>query len=282
MLLSFPDKPLKTSTMQRTSLLIFGLLLGIAAYARSGDAPASLSIFNGKVTSANTHGNTINVMDTLVKDGYVFMTGCFTGRAIFGRDTVTSKGETDFFVAKYTIYGRLSWKTIQGESNSECGMALDIDAGGNVYATGTFEDSTVFYGQTYRAVGGYDMMLFKYDKAGKISWKRHYGGSGYDAGEKIALDSLGNVYLMGVFTDSIAFGNTTVLGSTSRDICIAKITPAGKCLWATGCGTKNTDEPVALTVRTDGIVIVRWRVAEINQLRKTRFDTQTGGTIVSR
>lgn len=268
--------------MQRTSLLILGLLLGAALNARPGDPPASVSITNGNVASANTHGNMITVMDTLTIDGYVYMTGCFTGMAIFGRDTVTSGGESDFFVAKYTLYGRLSWKSIQGGPNSECGIALNVDAGGNVYATGTFEDSVAFYGHQYRSVGGYDVMLFKYGKSGKIVWTRQYGGSGYDAGEKISLDSLGNVYLLGVFTDSIDFGNTTVVGSKSRDICIAKITPAGTCLWATGCGTKNTDEPVALTVRTDGIVVVRWRSVETEQLRRIRFDTLTGNTIASR
>jgi len=50
------------------------------------------------------------------------------------------------------------------------------------------------------------MVLVKYDSSGVLQWNRTWGGSNWDEGNGVVVDSSDNVYLAG-FTESFGAGN---------------------------------------------------------------------------
>ena len=119
----------------------------------------------------------------------------------------------DAFVAKYTAAGALSYVTYLGGSGEDCGEAISVDAGGNVYVTGftTSTDfptvagsfQTKFGGSGFGGSGGFfealgDAFVAKLNPAGTaLVYSTYLGGAADDQGTAIVVDSSGNAYVGG-------------------------------------------------------------------------------------
>src|SRR5207253_2373700 len=92
-----------------------------------------------------------------------------------------------------------------GGSDYEEGLGIAVDSAGNAYITGRIQ-STDFpvkgeLGQTYNG-GPYDAFVVKVRADGTaLDYAGYLGGSGWDEGKGIAVDSVGNAYVTG-FTNS--------------------------------------------------------------------------------
>ena len=100
---------------------------------------------------------------------------------------------------------RLRWSSLEwkgplwtrqfGTRHDEDAAGLAVDASGNVFVTGS--TSGQLPGQT--SFGFSDAWVRKYDDAGNEVWTRQFGASeeGADSGEGAAVDSQGNLLLVG-------------------------------------------------------------------------------------
>jgi hypothetical protein len=124
-------------------------------------------------------------------------------------------GSFDAFVAKLDAAGRsLVYSTFLGGTGSDVGVGIAVDAAGNAYVTG-FTSSSSFPGvgagsiQPFHAGGTFDAFAAKIDAAGSaIVYATYLGGSGNDWGFHIAVDRLGNAYVVGP-TNSLSFTGVT-------------------------------------------------------------------------
>jgi hypothetical protein len=55
------------------------------------------------------------------------------------------------------------------------------------------------------SAGEADIYVVKLTSAGNFSWAESFGGTGYDQGRGIAVDSTGKVHIAGAFEDSVDF-----------------------------------------------------------------------------
>jgi hypothetical protein len=147
-------------------------------------------------------------------------------------------GYAGYFTVKYNPNGNLIWaKNANGNANGD-GVTT---YGSNIYATGSFNSSTIFRSDrgkpgTSPAV---DIFIVKYDADGHVIWTKGAGGTAYDATQAAATDGSGNIFVTGYFHSSkVTFGATTLtLGNTSDyDMFIAKYDPNGTALWAKSAG----------------------------------------------
>ncbi len=92
-----------------------------------------------------------------------------------------------------------------GSSSYDYGQAVATDSSGNVYLTGY--TSGGIDGNTN--AGGYDIFVVKYNAAGIKQWTRQLGTSMDDAGQAIATDTSGNVYVTGYSGSGLDGGTTT-------------------------------------------------------------------------
>jgi gliding motility-associated-like protein len=80
-------------------------------------------------------------------------------------------------------------------------------------------------------------------------WFKNHGGAGNDEALDITNDLLGNHIVTGYFTQSVAFGSTTLSTASISDIFIAKYSPTGSLLWAVQAGGTGPDR--GYSVRCD-------------------------------
>ena len=73
--------------------------------------------------------------------------------------------------------------------------ATAVDASGNVYIAGYFDDATLTLGGvTLTRIGATDTFVAKLDASGAVVWAKNFGGAGATAyGTAVAADSSGNV-----------------------------------------------------------------------------------------
>lgn len=104
------------------------------------------------------------------------------------------------------------------------------------------------------------------------TWSLRFGNKGRDNARNIAIDSKGNIYLVGLFTGKVDFGNKKpVDGGKLVNVFLAKYTADGELKWVKNIGNKGEENATAVGVdKDDNVVIAGWFS---NQLR-------IGGTLL--
>ena len=160
-------------------------------------------------------------------------------RTIAGGWRLHGAHEAGFQVAAYdrtrpiVIDPVLTFSTYLGGSSSDGALAVAADASSNAYVTG-FACSTDFpvtsgvYQDT--AQGGCDAFISKFNSSGALVYSTYLGGSSFDEGLGIAVDSTGATYVAGE-TYSSDFPTTAGQSFAGNyDAFIAKLNPAGSSL----------------------------------------------------
>jgi hypothetical protein len=149
-------------------------------------------------------------------------------------------------------------------NNYTYGGKIAADASGNVYMTGLLRGGAIRFGaNSVGNEGVYNAFVAKLDAAGSWQWAVVEGGDGYDAGNDIAVDGSGNIYVTGNFwSTSARFGTTTLRNAGYRgDVFVAKLDAGGRWLWAVRGGSNADESGNAIAVDRAGNAYVTGNVA---------------------
>ena len=147
-------------------------------------------------------------------------------------------GISDAFAAKLDSSGILIWNTFLGGGDYDFAVALALDSGGNVYTAGS---SYATWGSPVRAFsGGEDAFAAKLDPSGTLIWNTFFGSGSTDAGNALALDIVGNVYVVG-FSET-AWGSPVRAHSGNSDAFAAQLDSSGTLTWNTFLGGDGIDQ----------------------------------------
>jgi large repetitive protein len=130
----------------------------------------------------------------------------------------------------------LSYSTYLGVTGDDGGYGVAFDNNENVYITGI----------TLSSSGNFDALVAKINPQGTLVYFIQLGGSGYEKGRGIVVDSSGNVYITGE-TKSINFPTTTNsiqpnYGGGDSEAFMTKINPEGSDLvYSTYLGGASND-----------------------------------------
>ena len=205
-------------------------------------------------------GNSITI-DTA---GNIFITGQFQHTVDFdpgvGISNLASTGSTDIFVLKLDSSGNFIWAKGFGGTGTDVGLSIATDLIGNIYTTGYFAGSADFKpgpGSTFlTSNGGYDVFVQKLNPNGNFIWAKGMGGSTFDYGRSISVDSSGNVYLMGDFRGTADFfsgsGAVYLTSRGSSDVFVQKFNTSGIFVWVKQMGGVGTDVGQAITTDSFG------------------------------
>jgi len=129
--------------------------------------------------------------------------------------TNPSGGIISIWIRKYTSSGAKLWtRTVAGQSGTAVANGAAVDASGNLYVVG----------YTFTSTGQEDIWIRKYNSAGAKQWTRTVAGvgAGSDYARGAAVDSAGNLYVVGQIYSGSA---------ESNNIWIRKFSPTGAKLW---------------------------------------------------
>lgn len=113
-----------------------------------------------------------------------------------------------------------AWARNAGEG---AGYSIAVDVAGNSYLAGLLGEST----------------FAKHDASGQVLWEHKAG----DIGRGVVVDKMGNSYLLGEFSGTAIFGNSTLSGG---GIFLAKYNTSGQVIWARKVGSGNYGNSVAV------------------------------------
>jgi hypothetical protein len=141
------------------------------------------------------------------------------------------------------------WAKAAGGTGDDICTDIAVDNNGNCYVTGLYSGSSIVFGSTtLTSAGSDDLFVAKYDNTGSVVWAKTYGGTGFDHGNGVATDGVGNCYLTGSFQNSINFGATSYTSAGNSDLFIVKLDQAGAVVWAKAEGGKDFDEGFRLAL----------------------------------
>ncbi len=149
-----------------------------------------------------------------------------------------------------------NWAKQAGGVWVDSGEAICTDDMGNVYTAGYFSGIAQFGDISIQSSGSYDIYIAKMDYAGNYLWVKKAGGSGSndDAAEGIAVDSDGNIVVVGSYSGNNAeFGDLQVSGG---GYFIAKLDSDGEFLWVTTGEDNGSAHAYAVDVDPNGSIYI--------------------------
>ena len=156
------------------------------------------------------------------------------------------------------------WGGAFGGVGEDVVRAMAVDDEGNIYTTGYFTDTSDLdpteNTDNRESNGFFDIFIQKVNTEGNLVWARTFGGTFFDYGTGVEADDDGNVYITGVFQETVDFdpgeGTFELTSNGSEDIFALKLDSDGDFVWAVGMGSPFYEEPVSVGVDGLGNVYV--------------------------
>lgn len=228
-------------------------------------------------STKDDHGMSIAV-DSV---GNSYVTGSFFDTIVFGTTVLESNGNSDIFVTKYNPDGKILWAKSYGGSGEDVGYSITCLPGGTLVFTGMISSTVLIGDDTLMGSGGTDVIVSKLTSDGISVWNKSFGGAGEDAGRGVTLDTKGNIYLTGSFSDKITFSDpnaTAITAAGATDIFLVKYSTSGDLVWARRAGGISIDEARGICFDKNGfvnIVGIFWGTATFPG--GTALDITSGG-----
>jgi uncharacterized repeat protein (TIGR01451 family) len=147
----------------------------------------------------------------------------------------------------------LQWHTFMGSSNNEWGNAVAMDDSGNTYVTGFSYDS---WGTPVNAyTGGKDAFIAKLDPSGASQFHTFLGSSDNDDGNDIAVDGIGNLYVVGTSDSTWGSPIAPFVGEFANGF-VAKLGSDGALVWLTFLGGSAADTGNGIALDKNGNIYV--------------------------
>ncbi|MCS7465423.1 S8 family serine peptidase [Stieleria sp. ICT_E10.1] len=158
-------------------------------------------------------------------------------------DNTYNGGSYDALIAKFAPDGQLLWSRYLGGSADDGAGSITIDENGFAWVVGwTRSGGWVSGGFDHQHNGDLDAFVARLTPDGEVMWSSYIGGAGEDSARDVALDSVGNAWIVG----DTASDNWTSDGfdrtfGGATDMMLAKVTPGGSLLWSGYFGAAGTE-----------------------------------------
>jgi hypothetical protein len=182
----------------------------------------------------------------------IYTAGYFDGTYSYGTSFLSSAGMSDICITKTYANGNPHWSKRAGSTGNDCAYSIAVDDARNTYITGSFQETVSFGSTNLTSSGSNDIFVAKMSSTGSWLWAARAGGDGADTGNGISLDSAGNIYVTGYFSEIADFGSSTQTSAGVYDVFVAKLDNDGNWLWSRKLGSTSQDQGKAICARPDG------------------------------
>jgi hypothetical protein len=196
----------------------------------------------------------------------------------------SNQGGVDVFVAKLNAAGTAYvYATYIGGRGDDRAAAIAVDSSGEAYVTGATSSTNFPLVAPVRSTlgGGRDAFALKLSAFGnRMIYSTYLGGSNTDAGNAIAIDSLGNAYIAGDTASNdfpVSGAAQTTLGG-GTDAFVTKLTPSGVISFSTFLGGSGTEHAGGMAVDLSGNVYVAGGTTSTNFPVVTPLQAVSGGS----
>lgn len=188
------------------------------------------------------------ILDT---NSNIFTVGSFQGTTDFdpssGIHNETSLGFYDGYICRFDSSGTLIFVKVINGYNDETVESIALDKFSNIFTSGSYRDSVdidpsgnIDY---LHSNGAKDIFITKLNNLGNLIWSKSIGGVKDDKTKEVIVDTLGAIYVVGTFKDTVDFdpssSSSLMLNAhyyLGNDIFILKLDTLGNYLTAGNIG----------------------------------------------
>jgi hypothetical protein len=113
-----------------------------------------------------------------------------------------------------------------------------------------------------------------YSQTFQWQWTRQSIGNGKSQVRNTIVDTKGNTYVVGFFTDKIKLDTISLTSRGKSDLFIGKLSPTGNWQWAIAAGSSESDQATGITLGAKGQIFVTGGFSEQMQLGKTTLTSR--------
>jgi len=169
----------------------------------------------------------------------------------------------EIFISKFDLNGNCIWTIGAGSDGDDHGFDLATDKAGNIYLTGFISDHYGFpnnpgyFGSFVVPLPG-DSIAYvaKLSSNGIFQWVRTFDGLEGERDNRIAVDSVGNVYITGGFWGTKQFGSTFLTSAGGYDAYVVKYDNNGNFMYAVRGGSPLDDRGSSITIDPFGDIYI--------------------------
>ncbi|MBW2735813.1 MAG: SBBP repeat-containing protein [Deltaproteobacteria bacterium] len=195
--------------------------------------------------------------DVVVDDGdNLYVTGSFQDTVDVGGNDIISQGGSDAFLLRFaTDTGVLRWQKTIGGISTDSGRGVAVDASGNVYLVGNFQETVDLGGGNVTSNGSHDFFVTSFSPTGGHRWQRAMGNTLVDDVAAVAVSADGNVSLTGTIQGTIDLGGGPTTDS-NKNVFVTSFTTTGVHRWQKTLGGLSGDNGYDIAVDMSGNVIL--------------------------
>lgn len=155
-------------------------------------------------------GNNSDFSQMLIHNNKLTVSGSlFVGTFTFSSGQTVIANSEDIFIFSIDLNGGFTWAKTIGGANNQTSTDMAVDSAGNYFLTGNFGGTTDFDAspavQNLTPQGSNDIFILKLDEQGDYLYARSFGGNWSDFGWSIVAGIDNNVFLTGIFQDTVDF-----------------------------------------------------------------------------
>jgi hypothetical protein len=219
--------------------------------------------------SSKAHG------DDVVADaaGNVYLIGDFGGELALGEAVLEGIGGSDGLVAKLDPDGNLLWALGVTGSKHQFLDAGAVTPDGGIVVVGDYDSPQATIGgfELNNAEAGTsdepspDALVARISPTGDVMWAKALGGPYTDRADDVAVDSTGNIVVVGEYRGAKAAFGGEALGQpcveagnlwAPNEIFVAKFSPEGEHIWSMRMGGCDSDYGDAVAIGPDDSIYV--------------------------
>jgi hypothetical protein len=146
-----------------------------------------------------------------------------------------------FFANSVFSQDNRSWGWVKhaGSNQFDSGSKIQTDENGNVYVCMNYGEKIVVEGDSINSPTYYNnFCLIKYNRFGQKIWIRDIRSSRFVEVTMLEVDADENVYIGGVYSDSLVIGNSRLTGSVNSELSfVARLNRQGAVQWLNKLGS---------------------------------------------
>ncbi|HSR99227.1 MAG TPA: hypothetical protein VLM79_19375 [Kofleriaceae bacterium] len=181
-----------------------------------------MNTFTGAVSKTVTFGGMgRDEISNVAGDGTNLIVGGFFDDALaFGGTAAALAGTAnnlDVFVAKLDANLAGVWAVKLGGTGEDRSTCVALDAAGDVYVAGTFQDQVAFGAVNLTAMGMHDIFVAKLRGTnGSVAWAIQLGTTGDDSVSRILVDKAGHPVVVGSLNGDALIASLDASNGTMR------------------------------------------------------------------
>jgi len=205
--------------------------------------------------------------------GNCYVTGYFTGNALFSGTNLASSGyfDTDVFLIKYNPSGLLVWAKRAGGTGNDIGYGINVAKNGSIFIGGVFHGTKSFGDNLLTRTTGSNGFLARFETNGKLTWSRTTNGTALNEYRKVSTDAAGNCYVAGTISGDVLFGSIKITSAGGKDACITKYDAKGSLMWVLQGGGEYDDEGMTISADQAGNCYVGGQFSDEASFGRLKF-----------